>query len=96
VSPFFDSRRRILAGSCSGISMVSRVRVIVKVTVRDRCVKRLMGCHGMDVVYPWLSNWTCLQWTLHSQHTQWSSAFSAMRGSDALFANDFGEDFLLV
>jgi len=21
---------------------------------------------GMDVAYPWLSNWTCLQWTLHS------------------------------
>jgi len=28
---------RILAGVCSGICMVSRVRVMVKVTVRDRC-----------------------------------------------------------
>jgi len=25
-----------------------------------------MWYHGMDVAYPWLSNWTCLQWTLHS------------------------------
>jgi len=25
-----------------------------------------MWYHGMDVVYLWLSNWTCLQWTLHS------------------------------
>jgi len=57
---------RILAGGCSGISMVSRVRVMVKVTVRDRCVKGLMWYHGTDVVYPRLSNWTCLQWTLHS------------------------------
>jgi len=31
----------ILASGCSGISMVSRVRVRVKVTVRDRCVKGL-------------------------------------------------------
>jgi len=42
---------RILAGSCSGISTVSRVRVIVKVTVRVQCVKGLMWYHGMDVVY---------------------------------------------
>jgi len=39
---------RIVAGGCSGISMVSRVRVRVrvKVTVRDRCVKAVMlyGC----------------------------------------------------
>jgi len=32
---------RILAGGC-GISTVSRVRVRVKVTVRDRCVKGLV------------------------------------------------------
>jgi len=50
----------------------------------------------MDVVYPRLSNWTCLQWKLHSYHTQKTSAFSAMRGSDALFPNDFGEDLLLT
>jgi len=31
---------------------------MVKVTVRDQC--------GMDVVYSQLSNWSCLQWTLHS------------------------------
>jgi len=30
----------------------------------DRCIKGLMWYHGMDVVYPRLSNWTCLQWTL--------------------------------
>ena len=47
----------ILASSCNGISTISRVRVMVM--VRDRCVKGL--CHGMDVVYPRLSNWTCLQ-----------------------------------
>jgi len=54
---------RILAVSCSGICTVSRVRVRVKVTVRDQCVKGLMwyGC-----TYLRLSNWTCLQWTLHS------------------------------
>jgi len=33
---------RILAGSCSGISMASRVRVSVKAMVRDRYVKGLM------------------------------------------------------
>ena len=48
-----------------------------------------------NVAYPWLSNWTCLQWTLHSQHTQRTSAFSAMRGSDALFPNDFGDDLIV-
>jgi len=37
---------RILAGSCSGISMVSRVRVKVKVTVTDQYVNGLTwyGC----------------------------------------------------
>jgi len=37
---------RILASCCSRISAVSRVSVMVKVTVRDRCVKWLMwyGC----------------------------------------------------
>ena len=37
---------RILVGSCSVLSTVSRVRVMLKVMVRDRCVKRLMwnGC----------------------------------------------------
>jgi len=34
----------ILASGCSGISMVSRVRVRVKVTVRDQYVKGLMWC----------------------------------------------------
>jgi len=57
---------RILAGSCSAISTVSRVRVMIKFTVMDQCVKGLMWYHGMDVVYLRLSNWTCLQWTLHS------------------------------
>jgi len=32
---------RILAGDCSGISTVSRGKVMVNVTVRDRCVKGL-------------------------------------------------------
>jgi len=27
---------------------------------------------------------------------QWTSAFSAVRGSDALFPNDFGEDTSVV
>jgi len=52
----------ILAGSCSGICMVSSVRVRVRVTVRDWCVK---GLKCMDIAYPRLSNWTCLQWVLH-------------------------------
>jgi len=36
----------MLVGSCCGISMVSRLGVTVKVTVRDRCVKGLKwyGC----------------------------------------------------
>ena len=34
---------RILAGGCSGISMVSRLRVRVEVMVRDLCVKGLKG-----------------------------------------------------
>jgi len=33
---------------------------MVKVMVRDQCVKGLMWYRGMDVVYPWLNNWTCL------------------------------------
>jgi len=33
---------RILAGGSSGISAVSRVSVMVKVMVRDQCVKGLM------------------------------------------------------
>jgi len=33
----------------------------------------------MDVAYPQLSNWSCLQWTLHSKHMQWTSAFPAVR-----------------
>ena len=49
-------------GGCSGITTVSRVRIMVKVTVRDRCVKLLMWYHDIDVVYPGLSNCrTCLQ-----------------------------------
>jgi len=46
--------------------MLSRVRVRVKFTARDRFVKGLMWYNGMDVVYSRLSNWTCMQWTLHS------------------------------
>ena len=46
----------------------------------------------MDVAYPWLSNWICLQWAVHMQ---WTSAFSAVRGSKVLFLNDFGEDLFL-
>ena len=38
---------RILAGGCSGINTVSRVRVMVKVRVRDRRV----NCQGTDVVW---------------------------------------------
>jgi len=66
---------------------------MVKVTVRDRCVKGLIWYRGMDVVYLRLSNWTCLLWTLHSYHTQRTTAFSAMRSSDTLFPNDFQKDF---
>jgi len=46
----------------------------------------------MDVAYPQLSNWTCLQQTLIAQLAQTvNDAFSAMmRGSDVLFPNDFG------
>ena len=51
---------------------------------------------GMDVAYPRLSNWTCLQWRLRSWHMHGMSAFSAMRRSDALFPNDFGEDLFHV
>jgi len=40
---------RILASSCSGISMVSRVRIMVKVTVRERSVSGLMRYHGCSV-----------------------------------------------
>ena len=72
--------------------MVSKVRAMVKVTVRDRCVKELMWNHGMDVVYQQLINWTCLQRPLHIQHMQGKCAFFAIRGGDALFSNDFGED----
>jgi len=46
----------LLAGSCSGLWLAQRHQC-------DRCAKELM-CYG--VVYPRLSNWTCLQWTLHS------------------------------
>jgi len=46
--------------------MVSRVTIMAKVKVRDRCVKGLMWYHGMEVMYPRLSNMTCLLWTLHS------------------------------
>jgi len=38
---------RILAGGCSGISTVSRVRVMVMVMVRDQYVKGLIWYHGM-------------------------------------------------
>jgi len=39
---------------------------MVKVMVRDQCVKGLKWYHGMDVVYLRLSNWTCMPWILHS------------------------------
>ena len=47
-------------------------------------------------MYPRLSDWVCLQWTLHSLHTQWASAFSTMRSSYVLFPNYFGEDLFVV
>jgi len=65
ISDCYIQACRILAGGCSGISTVRRVRVRVKVRVRDRCVNS-KGLKSMDVAYPRLSNWTCLQWTLHS------------------------------
>jgi len=30
----------------------------------------------------------------HNLYMQWTSEFSAMRGGDAVFRNDFGEDLL--
>jgi len=77
----------ILAGSCSGINTVSGVRL--KVTVRTDVSRDLSG---VDVAYPWLSNWSCVQWTLHSLHMQRMSAFSSVRDSGTLFPNDSGED----
>jgi len=50
-----DCRIGLLAGGCS--HMVSRVRVSIKAMVMDQCSKEC----GMDIAYPWLSNWTCLQ-----------------------------------
>jgi len=49
-----------------------------------------MHCR-VDVAYPQLSDWLRLQWVLRMK---WASPISAVRGSDALFPNDFGEDLL--
>ena len=46
----------------------------------------------MDVAYPRLSNGLCSGHSTAS--TQRTSAFSAVRVSDALFPNDLGEDLL--
>jgi len=51
MSDYYIQACRVLAGGCSGISTVSRVRVRVKVGVRDRCVKGQTWYHGMDVAY---------------------------------------------
>jgi len=40
---------------------------------------------------PVADDWIRLQWVLHMNRV---SPISAMRGSDALFPNDFGEDLL--
>jgi len=42
----------------------------------------------VDVAYPWLSDWIRLQ------QMKLGSPISAVRGSDALFPNDFGENLL--
>jgi len=55
-----------------------------------------MGHCSVDVVYPWLNDWTRLQWALHSLHMQQASPFSAVRGGDALFPNEFGDDLFSV
>jgi len=42
------------------------------------------------------AEWTRQQWSLCSlQHMKRARAFSAVRGGDTLFPNDFGEDLLL-
>jgi len=50
----------------------------------------------MDVAYPRLSDWTvtCLQWALHTYEAG-ESIFFAVRGSDALFSNNFGENLIV-
>jgi len=60
ISDCYIQACKILAGSCSEIATVSRVKVRIKVRVRDQYVKGLKW-YGMDVSYPWLSNWSCLQ-----------------------------------
>jgi len=47
----------------------------------------------VDVAYPQLSDWLHLQWVLRMK---WASPISAMRGSDTLFPNDFGEDLFTM
>jgi len=46
---------RILAGSCSRISTVSRIRVTVKVRVRDQCVKELTWYNTYTQPFYWSS-----------------------------------------
>jgi len=52
-------------------------------------IGRMWHC-GVDVVYPRLSDWTCLQWTLHSWHTHLASPFSASGVAMRLFQSYFG------
>jgi len=42
---------------------------------------------GVEAAYCWLSDWTHLQWALHSWHIQQLSAFSAMRGGTVAVPN---------
>ena len=62
---------------------IGQCNVAYRMHVTPRCV---CSIHTAE--------WTCLQWTVHSYHTQWTSAFSAVRNDDVLFPNDFGDDVL--
>jgi len=44
----------------------------------------------VDVAYPRLSDWTCLQWALHSLIVQQTGPFSAWGVAMWLFPNYFG------
>jgi len=78
---------RTLACGCSGISTVSRVRIRVKVTVRDQCVRGLMwyGCGVPTAEYLDLSAEDIAQ-LAHAE----DECILCCERSDVLFPNDFG------
>jgi len=45
----------------------------------------------VDVACLYLNDWIRLQWVLRMK---WASPIPAVRGSDSLFPNDFGEDLV--